>query len=140
MRFAVIKKYGQRIQGIFGKAFEPLENKIDGLKDYRFSLAIENCRSDYYFTEKLIDCFATGTVPIYWGCPGIGRFFDHSGILSFTTIRQLGKILDQLSDSLYKQLLPAIEKNFVLAQSSRIVEQRIYMALSGWTKLVKPIV
>jgi hypothetical protein len=32
-----------------------LTKKVDGLRDYRFSLIIENCKKDFYFTEKLID-------------------------------------------------------------------------------------
>jgi hypothetical protein len=139
MRFAVVRKYSEHIQGVFGRAFKPLENKVDGLKDYRFSIAIENCRRDFYFTEKLIDCFATGTVPIYWGCPGIGRFFDPSGILSFGTTRQLKNILGSISHDLYNSLLPAVEHNFRLAASYRIVEQHMHMALKGWSKLAKPV-
>lgn len=126
MRFAVVRKYSQHIQGIFGKAFEPLENKIDGLRDYRFSLAIENCRNDYYFTEKLIDCFATGTVPIYWGCPDIGRFFDPDGILTFRCLRDLKKLLPNLSAELYEQLMPAVRRNHERAYSYRTIERFIY--------------
>ena len=36
-----------------------------------------NGRGDYEFDEKLIDCFLTGTVPIFWGCPSIDKFFKH---------------------------------------------------------------
>lgn len=59
---------------VFGRGYNPIEYKLLGLKDYMFSITIENCREDYYFSEKLIDCFQTGTVPIYWGCPSIGKF------------------------------------------------------------------
>ena len=48
-----------------------LKDKIDGLRDYRYHFCIENIKRDYWFTEKLIDCFVTGTIPIYWGCPSI---------------------------------------------------------------------
>ena len=32
-----------------------------------FSVCIENDVYDTYFTEKILDCFATGTIPIYKG-------------------------------------------------------------------------
>ena len=48
-----------------GRTIE-LPFKIGGLRDYRFSVTVENAFVDYYFTEKLIDCFLTGTVPMTW--------------------------------------------------------------------------
>lgn len=131
LRFKAVKCFGSAIEGLYGKAFTPIGKKLDGLKDYRFSLAIENCREDFYFTEKLIDCFATGTVPIYWGCPSIGRFFEAKGILSFRTLRELGRIIGSLTPQLYEELLPAVRKNFVLARKHRVVERHIYRALHG---------
>ena len=48
-----------------------------------FSIAIENSRNGCYFTEKILDCFTTRTVPIYWGCPDIGDYFDMNVIITF---------------------------------------------------------
>ena len=89
--------------------------KILALRDYMFSLTIENCREDYYFTEKLIDCFLSGTVPIYWGCPSIGDFFNNKGILTFETKEQGLSILSSLSESKYIEMKPYIEENFTKA-------------------------
>jgi hypothetical protein len=90
--------------------------KILGLKDYMFSIVIENCKEDYYFTEKLIDCFLTGTIPIYYGCPSIHNFFNINGILSFTTIEECLYILNTLSYKKYEELLPFIKENFEIAK------------------------
>ena len=35
---------------LFGRGYRPINNKIEGLKDYRYSIVIENSKSDYYFT------------------------------------------------------------------------------------------
>ncbi len=64
----------------FGRS-RSIENKISGLKNYRFSIAMENSLVSTYYTEKIIDCFLTGTIPIYWGCPSIGNIFDSEGII-----------------------------------------------------------
>src|SRR6266568_906355 len=93
LRHEVIQKHAAAFDAILGRGFREIDDKIEGLKDYRYSLAIENCRQNFYFTEKIIDCFMTGTVPIYWGCPSIGLF---SGILNgriatFTRISTPGK-------------------------------------------------
>ena len=64
---------------LYGTGYNKIEYKISALKDYRFSVVIENSQLNYYFTEKLIDCFITGTIPIYWGCPKISKFFNIDG-------------------------------------------------------------
>ena len=43
-----------------------------------YSIAIESSQETNYFTEKLIDCLITKTIPVYWGCPNISEFFDTS--------------------------------------------------------------
>ena len=43
------------------------ESKIAFLSQYKFNIAFENADIDGYITEKLMDCFLAGTVPIYWG-------------------------------------------------------------------------
>ena len=37
------------------------------MKNYKFSLAFENSSTNGYCTEKIIQAFAAGTIPIYWG-------------------------------------------------------------------------
>jgi hypothetical protein len=72
---------------------------------------MENCKKDYYFTEKLIDCFRTKTIPIYWGCPSIGTFFDVNGILTFNTVEELKSILLNLTNEYYYSKIKSIEFN-----------------------------
>lgn len=55
--------------------------KEPALVPYRFSVVIENDFQPGYFTEKLLDCLATVTVPLYRGAPDIGCFFDERGFL-----------------------------------------------------------
>ena len=95
--------------------------KILALKDYRFSVVIENCRADYYFTEKLIDAFLTGTVPLYYGCPSIGQFFNSQGMLTFSTAAECHALLTTLqsgtkAQDMYAALRPYIMDNFERAQ------------------------
>lgn len=96
----------------FGRGYKTIEYKLDALKDYAFSLIIENCKIDYYFSEKLIDSFMTGTVPIYWGCPSIGDFFNLEGMIIFNDIDDLLNKISSLSLDKYKYMLPAINDNF----------------------------
>jgi hypothetical protein len=90
-----------------------IPSKIDALREYMFSVAIENVScDDNYFSEKIIDCFLTGTVPIYHGCIHIGEFFDIRGILYFENQKQLDDIINNLSEQKYYEMLPYIKDNF----------------------------
>jgi len=63
--------------------------KEDALVDYAFSLVIENAVYDKYYTEKITDCFATGTIPIYVGTEKICEDFDCNGIIFYDNVEQV---------------------------------------------------
>lgn len=122
LRHKIIRRYQSRFDGVFGFGYQPVDNKLTALKDYRYSLIIENTRKDYYFSEKLIDALLTGVIPIYWGCPSIDEFFNIDGILSFKNIKELDTILENMSEQDYMARYEAIKDNFQRAQSYRYTE------------------
>jgi len=129
LRHSIVESCRDNIDGLYGKGYQAVDNKIEGLKDYRFHIVAENDKKDFWFTEKIIDCFATGTVPIYWGCPSIGAFFNPDGILSFDTIDELKEILKTTGEELYSNMLPAIKQNFELSKKYFYPEDFMYNAL-----------
>lgn len=78
----------------YGRSLRPVEGKNEALESFAFTIAMESSREDFCFTERLIDCILAGTIPLYWGCPSITRFFDPRVILSFSCISELRKLLD----------------------------------------------
>ena len=60
-----------------------IESKNIIFENAKFSIIIENVKRKNWITEKLIDCFATKTIPIYYGCPNVGEWFDTNGIITF---------------------------------------------------------
>lgn len=104
----------------------PINNKITGLGEYRFSIVVENIKKDYYFTEKIIDCFITGTIPIYWGCPSIGNFFDIRGIIQFDNIEDLNNKIINLNEDFYLSKLDIVKNNFNEAKKFIVGEDKIY--------------
>ena len=125
LRHEVIQKFGDKMD-VFGRGYDPIEFKINGLKDYRFSVVIENCKRDYWFTEKLIDCFATGTIPIYWGCPSIGDFFNTDGMLIFDNMYELESILNNCNEDLYNSKLDEIKDNFEKSKNFLLPDEHVY--------------
>ena len=96
------------------------------LKEYAFSIVIEACNQENLFTEILLDCFAVGTIPIFWGCPNIGHFFDARGIIAFTAPEQLLTIVPHLSHSMYQYLLPYAKNNLAAVEQYEIAEDWIF--------------
>ena len=87
--------------------------KVVALKDYCFSIAVENKIVDHYFSEKLLDCFLTGTIPIYKGAKKLKEYgFDMRGILQFDTQEELSNILENISYTRYENLLSCVKFNF----------------------------
>lgn len=60
-------------------------SKLARLSQYTFCLCFENAQVNGYVTEKVFDCFATGTIPIYLGAPDISRYVP---VGSFIDMRQ----------------------------------------------------
>lgn len=54
----------------------PVADKIDFSRGYKFSIAFENSSSRGYTTEKIMESFASQTIPIYWGNPDIAAEFN----------------------------------------------------------------
>jgi len=105
-----------------------IANISDTLTDYRFSFIIENNISSNYFTEKILNCFGSMTIPIYYGAPNISDFFNSNGIISLNNndIDNLLSIINLCSEKEYLNRLEAVKDNFnrVLAYCS--VEEYIF--------------
>lgn len=84
----------------------------DFFETFKFHVSVENCKESNYFSEKLIDCFATKTIPIYWGCPNIGDYFNNDGIFTFNSLDELKTILDMIDSSFYENNQHIIEENY----------------------------
>ena len=126
MRHKAIEFYGEYLSGIYGTAYTQVKSKFKALAPYRYSVVIESCMENYYFTEKLIDCLSVGTVPIYWGCPAIGEFFNKHGIITFSRMKDLGKILKRLNQKDYESRLGAVAENIEKAKKYRVCEDWMY--------------
>lgn len=108
-----------------GGAYAVLE---DTLKDYRFQFVLENDVTDYYFTEKITNCFAAQTIPIYLGAQKINEFFSPEGIIkiSLKDLDNIEKILAQCTPQEYERRLPAVLENFQRVKKYRNIFDYLY--------------
>lgn len=125
LRHAIVEHFA-RYMDVYGRGYNPIISKIEGLKDYRFSVTVENYKSNEFgFTEKLIDCFATGTIPVYCG-PSLEGVFNLDGVIKFDNLEELGRILPTLTPALYTSKLDAIQDNFTRMEDHIIAEDWIW--------------
>lgn len=117
-RLEWVERIGDQVD-LYGRGFNEIANKEDGLCDYMFSVAIENGQYETYFTEKLLDCFATGTIPVYLGAPDIGNHFNTEGIINLSDEFEV-------SEDIYYEKMDAIKDNLERAKKMEILEDFIW--------------
>lgn len=101
--------HGSPVIGLgLGPKGEWWRSKLPGLADYRFSVVFENAVYDKYYTEKITDCFATGTVPIYYGTRKITEDFNPGGIIFWEDF----KGVESLTADLYDSMSESVRDNF----------------------------
>ncbi len=92
---------------IYGKGWSINDSRYKGapplkttaLKDYKYSICMENSSEDLYISEKFFDVFLNNCVPIYYGCLNIKDAYNKDAFITFepesdTVIKELKKIMD----------------------------------------------
>jgi hypothetical protein len=64
--------------------------------DYQYHICIENCQSNHYFSEKIMNPLLANTIPIYMGCRNIDSYFPDMVIKLSGNIEEDISILRQL--------------------------------------------
>jgi hypothetical protein len=80
---------------MFGNSLR--QSKFDILPEYKFCLCPENSVYDGYVTEKLIDAYAGGTVPIYSGDSSVAEDFNYNAFLNYQEIRDMQNFVEHVS-------------------------------------------
>ena len=128
IRQEVVSMFKNQVD-LFGRGYNEISDKIIGLKEYCFSITMENSTYPVGYTEKIADCFATGTIPIYYGCKEVNTLFNPEGILWLDQ----GFKVEDLSFDLYYSKMPAIQDNFNRIKNWPVAEDYIY------SKYIEPL-
>lgn len=121
--------------GYFGKGSNYIREKTDGLLPYRYSIALENTSIPYYFTEKINDCFLAYTVPLYYGCTNIKKYFPEGAYIPIDitdtrkAIHTIRKVIE--NDDWDKRVGPL--------QEARALVLNKYQPLAGAAGIIKAI-
>lgn len=118
--FEQLSKYkkvasGGRYKNNIGGA---IKDKNEFLKQYKFNIAFENCSYDGYATEKIMEAFAAGVIPIYYGDPRIAEDFNPKAFINANNYPNFASVIERVKqidndDKLYIDMLnePIIQPN-----------------------------
>lgn len=112
-----------------------VEDKEAFLKEYKFSIAMENASHPGYCTEKLCQSFAAGNIPIYWGDPDVGKYFNTKAFINCNDYANINEVIEKVREidsnqNLYHKMLeePVISNE---NETIEIYDQKLEKWLCG---------
>lgn len=100
----------------------PVADKADFMPNYKFTIAVENTSAPGYTTEKLLDAWAYGTVPIYYGNPDIGKEFNEEAFINCHKYNSIEEIVAQVKE------LDEDDEKFMAMMKASILREDCYAA------------
>ena len=64
----------------YGVGENPIDNKWEAIKDYKYHIVIENGQKNNLISEKLFDSYLGLSFPIYFGAPNAVRYFSKNSL------------------------------------------------------------
>jgi len=122
------------ISDVFGKHLVGSKNE---LFNSQFHICIENVDTPGFFSEKLIDCFYTKTIPIYYGCQDIEKWFNPKSIFRVNTVEDIINICNNLNENTYNEYIDSINENYELSLKFIDYESRVIKKINDVIKLLK---
>jgi hypothetical protein len=138
-RLSFVKQVSRRIPEIdvFGQGFRAIEDKWDGIADYRYHIALENCVYPNYWTEKLSDAFLAGAYPFYYGCPNLSDYFP-TGSYTPIDIRDTDACVSAIEQAIAGSLYERSVNEILLARELVLDKHNLFALLSGLCKEHNP--
>jgi hypothetical protein len=83
----------------------------------QFHIVIENTSSKNWFTEKIIDCFQTKTIPIYFGCTNIAEYFDLRGMFYVSSLDEIINVCNNINEETYQNMIDYVNINHEISKN-----------------------
>ena len=104
-----------------GCGSKKVENKIEFLKKYKFSLSMENSDGDGYITEKIVHALQAGTIPIYYGDYLVDEYINPKTYILIKGEKDIKAKIEYIKkidndDNLYRKIMkekPIIDNKFI---------------------------
>ena len=104
-----------------------VNSKQEALDKHKFCLCFENVKDvDFYITEKILDCFINGIIPIYLGSKNIyhkipsNTFIDYR---KFKNVSEMFKFISKIDEKAFEKYQENI-LNFLASNNSKEFESK----------------
>lgn len=80
------------------------ESLIHTYKDYKFVIAFENGVVDGYVTEKILNAFYSGAIPVYYGSKNINELFNPKAFINVSDFKTFDDCIDYMRNMKHDEL------------------------------------
>jgi hypothetical protein len=106
--------YGRKWDSSQHKSYRgAVDDKIAVMKQYKFTICYENTKgAPGYITEKIFDCFAARSIPIYWGASNIADYIPADCFIDrkkFANMHELHDFMKAITKQEYEGYLVRIK-------------------------------
>ena len=84
---------------VYGKGINEFDDKWDVLRNYKYSIVIENDYCEDWVTEKYFDSLYSNTLAFYYGCPNLENYVDSRAFIRID-IHETGKAIEIIEQSM----------------------------------------
>lgn len=118
----------------------PVPNKLDFIKDYKFTMSFENSSYPGYTTEKIIEPMLVKSIPVYWGNPNIANEFNPESFINLHDFATIDEAIQRIieidqDDELFNHMISApcfhddrvplyLTNDAILERFSEIIDKR----------------
>ena len=111
-----------------------VKDKIFFLMKYKFSIAMENSEGSGYFSEKIVQSFLSGTIPIYYGDYMIDEYINPKAFILIRGEYDIKRKIDYIKkidndEKLYKKILNEkifISREDIIEKNEELRKQFLY--------------
>jgi alpha(1,3/1,4) fucosyltransferase len=133
-RYKKIDSAGKHLNNMGGKR---VADKMEFIKEYKFTMSFENASYPGYTTEKLVEPMAVNSIPIYWGNPMVANDFNSKSFINIHDYKTVDAAIERIieidnNDTLYKQYLaePYFKENiFPDSLNMELLSEKLKIAI-----------
>lgn len=107
-RYKPVDSGGKVLNNIGGR----VDDKLEFLRNYKFTITFENSNHPGYTTEKIMEALIADTIPIYWGNTLVARDFNPDCFINCHDFESFNEVIAHVKkvdndDELYRKYIAA---------------------------------
>ena len=92
LKYKKVDSGGRLLNNIGG----PVADKLEFIKDYKFTIAFENSSVSGYTTEKIMQPMTVNSLPIYWGSKSVDKDFNIKSFIDVQSFSSMEQAIEEI--------------------------------------------